>query len=59
MVEMTEDNIFCILKRSECSEEEWKEYAEKVESEMDLLDLLEDLGKVIKATERLSGKKKK
>ena len=43
-----------ILKRAECTKEEWKKYEDKVESEMDLEDLLEDLGKVLEAAKRLS-----
>ena len=35
-----------------------KEYEEKGESEMDLLELLEDLGKVIEATTNLGGRQK-
>ena len=37
------------MKRANCSETKWKEYKEKVESEMDLKDLLEDLGIMIEA----------
>ena len=55
-VEIKDDKIICILKRAECSDEEWEEYEEKVESEMSLSDLLEDLGKVIEASVRLSQK---
>ena len=33
-------------KRAKCSVEEWEEYEEKVESEMQIEDLLEDLEKV-------------
>ena len=55
---MKENKIICVLKRAKCSESEWKEYEEKVESEMDLKDLLEDLGKVIEAASRLSKKNK-
>jgi hypothetical protein len=51
---MKEDQIILVLKRSKCSENEWKEYEEKVESEMSLPELLEDLGKVIEAASRLS-----
>ena len=36
------------MKRAKCSESEWKEYKEKVESQMDLKDLLEDLEKWFK-----------
>ena len=48
------DKINCILKRAVCSEENWKEYEEKVESEMDLEELLEVLGKVLEASKRLN-----
>ena len=48
-----------MLKTAKCDDTEWKEYEEKVESEMDLKGILEDLGKVIKAASRLSEKKKK
>ena len=51
-----EDKIILTLKRSKCSETEWKEYEEKVQSEMSLSELLEDLGKVIEAASRLSQK---
>ena len=53
-----EDKIICVMKRANCSEAEWRDYEEKVESEMDLKDLLEDLGKVIEAAHRLSERKK-
>ena len=53
-----EDKIIRVLKRAKCSEAEWKEYEEKVESEMDFKDLLEDLGKVIEAASRLSERNK-
>ena len=53
-----DDKIICVLKRAKCSDLEWKEYEEKVESEIDLKDLLEDLGKVIEAASRLSEKNK-
>ena len=46
------------MKRANCSDQEWKEYEEKVESEIDLKDLLEDLGKLIEAASRLSEKNK-
>ena len=57
-VRIKEDKIICVMKRAKCSDTEWKEYEEKVESEMDLKDLLEDLGKVIEAASRLSEKQK-
>ena len=44
----------CILKRAKCTDEEWDEYEEKVEFEMDFEELLEDLGKVIEAANRLN-----
>ena len=53
-----DDKIILVLKRSKCSETEWKEYEEKVESEMSIQELLEDLGKVIEAASRLSQKEK-
>ena len=46
-----------ILKRAICSDEEWIEYEEKVNSEMDLSELLEDLGKVLEAANRINKKK--
>ena len=51
-----DDKIVCILTRAQCTDEEWKEYEDKVESEIDLEDLLEDLGKVLEAAKRLSMK---
>ena len=33
---LKENKIICVLKRAKCSESEWKEYEEKVESEMGL-----------------------
>ena len=51
-----EDKIILTLQRSKCSETEWKEYEEKVQSEMSLSELLEDLGKVREAASRLSQK---
>ena len=56
-VQLEEDKIICILKRAKCSKEEWGEYMEKVESEMEMSELLEDLGKVIEAAHRLTNKK--
>ena len=56
-VHFEEDKVICILKRAKCSVDEWKEYEEKVESEMELEELLEDLGKVLEAVERLTQKK--
>ena len=46
--------MICILKRATCSDGEWEEYEEQVESEMELEELLEDLGKVLEATQRLA-----
>ena len=46
------------MKRAKCSESEWKDYGENVQSEMDLKDLLEDLGNVIEAASRLREKSK-
>ena len=54
---MFQDKLICILKRTICSDEECNEYKEKVSSEMELSELLEDLGKVIEATSRLKKKK--
>ena len=56
-VNMLQDKLICILKRAICSDEEWNEYEEKVSSEMELSELLEDLGKGIEATSRLNKKK--
>jgi hypothetical protein len=53
-VHFAEDKVICILKRAMCSDGEWEEYEEKVESEMELEELLEDLGKVLEATQRLA-----
>ena len=53
-VHFAEDKVICILKRATCSDGEWEEYKEKVESEMKLEELLEDLGKVLEATQRLA-----
>ena len=55
-VHIDQDKVLCILKRAKCTEEEWDEYEEKVESEMDFEELLEDLGKVIEAANRLNMK---
>ena len=55
-VYIEEDKEACIIKRAQCTEEEWKEYEDKVESEMDLRELLEDLGKELEAAKRLSMK---
>ena len=38
------------------SDEEWDEYEDKVESEMDISELLEDLGKVLEAADRVSNR---
>ena len=55
-VHIEDDKVVCIITRAQCTDEEWKEYEDKVESEMDLEDLLEDLGKVLEAAKRLSMK---
>ena len=55
-IKIEEDKVICILKRATCSEDEWLEYEEKVESEIELAELLEDLGKVIEAADRVSKK---
>ena len=55
-VQFKEDKVICILKRAKCSDQEWREYEEKVESEMGMEDLLEDLGKVLEAAHRLTVK---
>ena len=46
------------MKRAHCSEEEWEDYEEKVESEMNIEELLEDLGKVLEAADRIARKEK-
>ena len=51
-VQYNKDKVICILKRAICSEEEWQDYEDKVQSEMDIEELLEDLGKVLEATDR-------
>ena len=51
-----EDKIICVMKRAKCSDEEWKDYEEKVQSEMEISELLEDLGKVLEAASRLAKK---
>ena len=56
-VHIFDDKVICILKRGVCSNEDWQEYEEKVYSEMKLSDLLEDLGKVLEAANRLKKKK--
>ena len=33
---------------------QWQDYEDKVQSEMDIEELLEDLGKVLEATDRLT-----
>ena len=48
-VHIEEDKVVCILTRAQCTYEEWKKYEDKVESEMDLEDLLDYLGKVLEA----------
>ena len=50
------DKVICILKRARCSNEEWEEYEDKVKSEMDISELLEDLGKVLEAADRVAQK---
>lgn len=50
------DKVICIMKRAHCSDEEWDEYEDKVESEMDISELLEDLGKVLEAADRVSNR---
>ena len=57
-VNIFDDKVICILKRAVCSDEEWKEYEEKVDSEMELSELLEDLGKVLEAANRLKKERK-
>ena len=49
-----EDKVICILKRAVCSDQEWENYKQKVESEMEMEDFLEDLGKVLEAAHRLT-----
>ena len=44
------------MKRAHCSDDEWDEYEDKVESEMDISELLEDLGKVLEAADRVSNR---
>ena len=56
-VQYEKDKVICIPKRAICSGEEWKDYEDKVESEMDLAELLEGLGKILEATNRLTRKK--
>ena len=56
-VSIFDDKVICILKRAICSNEEWIEYEEKVNSEMDLFELLEDLGKVLEAANQINKKK--
>ena len=53
-VHFAEYKVICILKRATCSDGEWEQYEEKVECEMELEELLEDLGKVLEATQRLA-----
>ena len=36
-----DDKVICVLKRAKCIDDEWKDYEEKVESDMDLQELLE------------------
>ena len=58
MVFYDKDKVMCIMKRAHCSEEEWEDYEEKVESEMDIEELLEDLWKVLEAADRITRKEK-
>ena len=58
-VHFFDDGVICILKRAICMDEDWIEYEEKVGSEMSLSELLEDLGKVLEASNRLNKKKDK
>ena len=41
-VYINEDKEVCIIKKAQCTEEELKEYEDKVELEMDLRKLSED-----------------
>ena len=34
-VHIEEDKVICVLERAECRDDEWKDYEEKVKSEMD------------------------
>ena len=45
------------VKKTICSDEELNDYKDKFSSKVGLSELLEDLGKVIKATSRLNKKK--
>ena len=54
-MDIFDDKVLCILKG--CSDEEWQEYEEKIDSEMKLSELLEDLGKVLEAANKLKTKK--
>ena len=56
-VHFVEDKVICILKGATCSDGEWEQYEEKVECEMELEELLEDLGKVLEASQRLAKRK--
>ena len=51
--------MISILKRAKCSDKEWEDYEEKVESKGELSELLEDLGKVLEVADRMNHKKKK
>ena len=42
------------MKRACCSDKEWDEYKDKVDSEMDISEFLEDLGMVLEASDRVS-----
>ena len=48
-VNIMDDKVICILKRAVCSDEEWQEYEEKVDSEMKLSKSFVVLGKVLEA----------
>ena len=58
-MDIFDDKVICILKRAVCSDEEWQEYEKKIDSEMELSELLEDLGKVLQAAKRLKTKQNK
>ena len=53
-VHLEENKIICIWKRADCSADEWEDYEEKVDSEMEMSELLKDLGKVREAAQRLN-----
>ena len=33
-VHIEEDNVICVLERAQCRDDEWKDYEEKVKSEI-------------------------